>query len=177
MKMLGGDWSRGDVLAFIGVLVAILGIWIAHRDTVTSGAKLPSEAHESTAGSGGASGKTAGMDHPAIKIVHRVADVSSGQVNFGCEENRQAKTPEVFFGVNPAEIQARTECVQTDNVKGHNQEVVYDKDPASHVRGVLARGSITGLDKQFLNCPGGGHGTLALHVTWTEEQASNATNP
>jgi hypothetical protein len=42
---------------------------------------------------------------------------------------------------------------------------------------VVAEGSITGLDKQLFNCPGGGHGTLTLHVTWTEEQSSCANHP
>jgi hypothetical protein len=44
--MLGGDWSRGDLLALIGVLVAILGIWIAHRDTRTSEQQQPGPVHE-----------------------------------------------------------------------------------------------------------------------------------
>ena len=170
MKMLGGDWSRGDLLALIGVLVAILGIWIAHRDTTTS-EQLPGRVHESSGG-----GRDEATPHPATTVIPRSADVSSGQVNFGCEETQSVKTPEVFFGANAGDIQPRPEWVQTDNVKGHNQEVIYDKDPANHVKGVFAQGSITGLDKQLLNCPGGGHGTLALHVTWTEEQTSNGSN-
>jgi alkyl hydroperoxide reductase subunit AhpF len=97
-------------------------------------------------------------------------------VNLGCEETQSVKTPEVFFGTNPGNIQFRPEWLQTDNVKSHNQEVIYDKDPANHVKGAFAQGSITGLDKQLFNCLGGGHGTLALHVTWTEEQTSTDGN-
>jgi hypothetical protein len=166
MKMLGGDWSRGDVLALIGLLVAILGIWIAHRDTAATEKDQPSQVHESSGGTRGES----------TTVVPKSADVSSGQVNFGCDETQPVKTPEVFFGANPGEIQPRPDWVQTDNVKGHTQQVIYDKDPANHVKGVFAQGSITGLDKQVFNCPGGGHGTLALHVTWTEEQASTGGN-
>ena len=66
--------------------------------------------------------------------------------------------------------------MQTNSVKGDNQEVIYDKDPANHVKGGFAQGSITGLDKQMFNCPEGGHGTLAPHVTWTEEQTSTGSN-
>jgi hypothetical protein len=171
MKTLGGDWSRGDLLALIGVLVAILGIWISHRDTTTSEQQQPARIHESTAGARGEV-----TPQPATTVIPRSADVSSGQVNFGCEETQPVRTPEVFFGANPRDIQPRPEWVQTDNVKGHNQEVIYDKDPANHVKGVFAQGSITGLDKQLLNCPGGGHGALALHVTWTEEQTSTGSN-
>ncbi len=171
--MLGGDWSRGDLLALIGVLVAILGVWIAHRDTTTSEQQQPGRVHES---GGDARGEAIGTPHPATTVVPRTADVSSGQVNVGCEVTQAVRTPEVFFGPNPGDIRPRPEWVQTDNVKGHNQEVIYDKDPTNHVKGVFAQGSITGLDKQLFNCPGGGHGTLALHVTWTEEQTSTGGN-
>jgi hypothetical protein len=167
MKMLVGDWSKADVLALIGVLVAVIGIWIAHRDTPKP------EVGNTMADSSPSSGQPAAVT-ATKKRVPRSADVSSGQLNFGCEETKQAKTPEVFFGANPADIQPRAEWVQTDNVKGQNQQVTYDRDSQNQVKGVLAEGSITGLDKQVFNCPGGGHGTLELHVTWTEEQYSSA---
>jgi hypothetical protein len=170
MKMLGGDWSKADLLALIGVLVAVIGIWIAHRDTAKP------EVGNTMAGSSPSSGQPAAVTAPK-KRVPRSADVSSGQLNFGCEETKQAKTPEVSFGANPADINPRAEWVQTDNVKGQNQQVTYDKDSQNQVRGVLAEGSITGLDKQLFNCPGGGHGTLALHVSWTEDQSSTSGQP
>lgn len=50
---------------------------------------------------------------PAVKAVQRSSDVSSGQVNFGCEETQQVKTPEVFFGANARDIQPRTDWVQS----------------------------------------------------------------
>lgn len=170
MKMLGGDWSKADVLALITVLVAIVGIWVAHRDTAETDV-----GHwiASSAPSGGQPATVAAT----AKRVPRAADVSSGQLNFGCGETGQAKTPEVFFGAEPADIQPRAEWVQTDNVKGQNQQVVYDRDSQNQVKGVLAEGSITGLDRRVFNCPGGGHGTLTLHVTWTEEQSSSANHP
>lgn len=169
MKMLGGDWSKGDLLALIGVMVAIVGIWVAHRDTANTDIGQG-------AGSSPSGGQAAAVA-ATTRRVPRSADVSSGQLNFGCEETGQAKTPEVFFGAKPADIQPRAEWVQTDNVKGQNQQVVYDRDSQSQLKGVLAEGSITGLDKQVFNCPGGGHGTLTLHVTWTEEQSSSANHP
>lgn len=170
MKMLGGDWSKGDVLAFIGLLVAVVGIWIAHRDTTKTDVD---HAIANSAPSGGPPATVA----PTTKRVPRSADVSSDQINFGCEETKNGKTPEVIFGTNPADIQPHAEWVQTDNAKGQNQQVLYDRDSQNEVKGVSAEGSITGLDKQVFNCPGGGHGTLALHVTWTEEQSRSANRP
>ena|ERR1700729_35343 len=174
--MLGGAWSKGDVLALVGVLVAVLGIWVAHRDTARPEDGEADEIHKPSVGSGESQTKEAGTGYVATKAVTRSADVSSGQVNFRCEETQQVKTPEVFFGANARDIQPRPEWVQTDNAKSHNQEVAYDRN-GTEVRGVLAQGSITGLDKQVFNCPGGGHGNLALHVTWTEDQTSVAGKP
>ena len=177
MKMLGGAWSKGDVLALVGVLVAVLGIWVAHRDTARPGDGQPAQVHKPSVGSSDSPTKGTATGDLATKAVTRSADVSSGQVNFGCEETQQVKTPEVFFGANARDIQPRPEWVQTDNAKGQNQQVIYDGNAGTHVRGVLAQGSITGLDKQVFNCPGGGHGNLSLHVTWTEDQTSVADKP
>jgi hypothetical protein len=107
MKLLGGDWSRADLLALIGVLVAVVGIWVAHRDTAkTDSTYLASDSSRSA-------GEVAVV--PATKKrVPRSADVSSGQVNFGCEETKLAKTPEVSFGQNPSDIQPHAEWAQTD---------------------------------------------------------------
>jgi hypothetical protein len=170
MKMLGGDWSKADLLALIGVVVAIVGIWVAHRDTGKADVGHP------IAGSS-PSGGQATSAAATTKRGPRSADVASGQLNFGCEETMPAKTPEVFFGANPGDIQPSAEWVQTNNVKSQSQQVVYDRDSQNQIKGVLAEGSITGLGKQAFNCPGGGHGTLALHVTWKEEQPSTANQP
>jgi len=115
-----------------------------------------------------------GTSRPKLLLV---APTSSGQVNFGCEETQQVKTPEVLFGANARDIQPRPEWVQTDNAKSQNQQVIYDRNAGTDVRGVLAQGSITGLDKQVFNCPGGGHGNLVLHVTWIEDQTSVSGKP
>lgn len=99
------------------------------------------------------------------KRVPRSADVSSGQLNFGCEETKQGKTPEVSFGANPSDIQPHAEWVQMDNVKGQNQQVIYDRDSQNQVKGISAEGSITGLDKQVFNCPGGArHSVTPCHL-------------
>lgn len=169
MKLLGGAWSRADLLALIGVIVAVLGVWIAHRDTMKSDDRPQAPSQRATVGSGEPAAQPATIVKPAIKAVQRSSEVSSGQVNFGCEETQQIKTPEVFFGANARDIQPRTDWVQTDHVKSQNQQVIYDKDSEGRIRGIFAQGALTGVDKQLFNCPGGGHGALALHVTWTED--------
>jgi hypothetical protein len=137
--MLGGAWSKGDVLALVGVLVAVLGIWVAHRDTARPEDGEADEIHKSSVGSGESQTKETGTGHLANKAVTRNADVSSGQVNFGCEETQQVKTPEVFFGANARDIQPRTEWVQTDNAKNQNQQVIYDRNGGTAVRVCLPK--------------------------------------
>lgn len=125
-------------MALVGVFVAVLGIWVAHRDTARPEDGQPAHVHKPSVGSGESPTKGAGTGDLATKAVTRSADVSSGQVNFGCEQTQQVKTAEVFFGANARDIQPRPEWVQTDNAKSQNQEVIYDRN-GTEVRGVLAQ--------------------------------------
>jgi hypothetical protein len=92
MKLLGGQWSKGDFLALLGVIAAILAIpgmpkifhWdrdAPHGPAMIADPKIP----------------------PPVRIPKSAA-VTSGQVNFGCEESKDVQTPEVSFGKNPTDI-------------------------------------------------------------------------
>lgn len=85
MKLLGGKWSRGDILALLGVLAAVL--------TIPGMPKLFHWDSESSATHPGAPGTTQSAVSPAKphKPVQRACDVSSGQVNFGCDQSVQSK--------------------------------------------------------------------------------------
>lgn len=132
---------------------------------------------ESSATHPGAPGTTQSAVSPAKphKPVQRACDVSSGQVNFGCDQSVPVETPVVSFGANPRDIDARPAWANTDNVKSQNQSVANVTDPGDHhLTGVKAVGTIAGRDSQNIlgvkNCPGGGHGELTLHVAWTEDE-------
>jgi hypothetical protein len=87
MKLLGGKWSRGDVFALLGVLAAVLAIpgmpKLFHWDSDSS------STHVQTPGT------AAGPTDRALKPAHKVRDVSSGQVNFGCDQSLRVETPVV----------------------------------------------------------------------------------
>jgi hypothetical protein len=169
MKLLGGQWSKGDLLALLGVIAAVLAIpgmpKFFHFDSE------PSSKHVETLGT-----VTPRPITPELIPVHKVSDVTSGQVNFGCDQTLQVQTPVISFGKNPRDIEARPIWASTDNVKSQNQSVVNVEDPADHhVSGIKGTGTISGRDSESIlgvkNCPGGGHGELTLHVSWTEDQA------
>jgi hypothetical protein len=168
MKLLGGKWSRGDLLALLGVIAAVLAIpgmpKLFHWDTD------PSTTHTETS----TTRDRSSLPVPR-KAVQRVRDVSSGQVNFGCDQSVPVETPVVSFGRNPRGVAARPAWANTDNVKSQNQSVANVVDSGGHhLTGVKAVGTIAGRDSQSIlgvkNCPGGGHGELTLHVSWTEDE-------
>ena len=106
-----------------------------------------------------------------MSAVSKTADVTSGQVNFGCEQRLQVDTPPILLGKNSRDIKSALKWINTDNVKSQNQEVVNSEDPVDHqVTSVKGTGVIFGLDRDLLDCRGGGHGELTLHVAWTEEE-------
>jgi hypothetical protein len=112
---------------------------------------------------------------PAPKPVQKTRDVSSGQVNFGCEQELGVDTPPVYFGKNPRNIDAKPGWVNTDNVKTQSSPTIINvENPVNHQAGIKASGTLRGRDKDTIlgvkNCPGGGHGELTLHVTWTEDE-------
>jgi hypothetical protein len=169
MKLLGGKWSRGDLLALLGVIAAVLAIpgmpKLLHFDSDSS------SKHVETPGTA-ADGKPS---IPAAKPVQKSRDVTSGQVNFGCDQTLPVQTPVVSFGKNPRDIESKAVWANTDNVKAQNQTVANVEDPSDHHSvGVRAEGSISGRDSENIlgvkNCPGGGHGELTLHVSWTEDE-------
>lgn len=165
MKLLGGKWSRGDILALIGVLAAVLAIpgmpKLFHWDIQGHHYPVPTSSNPN-------------HTQTSPERVVRVRDVSSGQVNFGCDQTLQVETPPILFGNNPKDIEARAVWLNTDNVKLQSQAVVQIENPTDHrITGVKAVGPISGRDSQAIlgvkNCAGGGHGELTLHVSWTEE--------
>ncbi len=87
MKLLGGKWSRGDLLALLGVIAAILAIpgmpKLFHWDSDSSSTQVEN--------AGNTQKPRAGI--PAPKPVQRIRDVSSGQVNFGCDQTLPVQTP------------------------------------------------------------------------------------
>jgi hypothetical protein len=165
VKLLGGQWSRGDLLALIAVIAAVLAI-----------PGMPKLFHwDSDAASKQGQTPEPGARTNVLKPVQRVKDVSSSQVSFGCDQSLPVETPVVSFGKNPRDIETRPAWANTDNVKAQNQSVARLEDPADHrIIGVKGVGTITGRDSQSVlgikNCPGGGHGELTLHVSWTEDQ-------
>lgn len=163
MKMLGGEWSRGDAIALIGVLVALIGSVAA----VLAIPGMPKFLHGDS--------DNAPKQQSSFKPVRLTKDVTSGQITLGCDQSLQPETPVVSFGKNARDIEGKADWAAMDNIKSHNQNVVTLTDAADrHPTGIKATGTITGLDSQSIlgvkNCPGGGHGELTLHVTWTEDR-------
>jgi hypothetical protein len=175
MKLMGGDWSKGDFLAALGLIVAVIGV-VAGILAIPGMPKIAHwDSEPSVKQSDNSSPAKVTPAEPTPKSVQKTGDVTSGQVNFGCEQTLPVETPVVSFGKNPRDINAKPAWANTANVKAQNQSVSNVEDPVDHhLVGVQAVGTITGLDLQNLvvakNCPGGGHGELTLHVTWTEDQ-------
>lgn len=170
MKLLGGDWSKGDIIAVLGLLIAVVGVVAA----ILAIPGMPKIAHWDSEPKARQEPTPAVPAAPLTKHVAKSADVTSGQVNFGCDQTLPVETPIVSFGKNPQDVAAKPAWANTDNVKTQNQSVSNVEDADHHVVGVKGVGSITGLDSQSIlgvkNCPGGGHGELTLHVTWTQDE-------
>jgi hypothetical protein len=174
MKLMGGDWSRGDLLALLGVIVAIVGVIVA----ILTIPGMPKLFHWDSDSSVEPSGPAPGphkTEPVAPTRIRKTRDVTSGQVNFGCDQSLPVETPVISFGKNPRDIDSRVVWADTDNVKTQNQSVVNIESPTDHdLAGVKGVGSITGRDSQNIlgvrNCPGGGHGELTLHVVWSEDE-------
>src|ERR1035441_9399007 len=153
MKLLGGKWSRGDLVTLLGVIAAVLAIpglpKLFHWDT-----ERPPHVRDTDP-------VTSNPNHIQTPPEHvvRVRDVSSGQVKFGCDQTLQIVTPPILFGNNAKNIKTRAVWLNTDNVKAQSQTVVQMEDPTDHhIIGVKAVGPISGRDSQallgFKNCPG-----------------------
>ena len=112
---------------------------------------------------------------PASRRIQKTRDVTSGQVNFGCDQSLPVETPIVYFGKNSRDIDSRPAWANTDNVKTQNQSPVKVETSPDHPSGgIKAAGTISGRDSQNIlavkNCPGADQGELTLHVTWTEDE-------
>lgn len=79
----------------------------------------------------------------------------SSSVNVGCEETREAQVS-YELGEGETVLSHAAQWVSMDNIKSSGADSIVTGGS------VKAKGSITGLDKQVFNCPGGGHGTLVL---------------
>lgn len=146
MKLIGGEWSRGDIIALLALAVGAIGV-VPILQGWLSLSQSPS-------------------------TIRMTKEVKSGQLNVGCGQDASIETPEILFGKDPRDIDAQASWINTDKIKSSNQGIDYiaDKSSASQLNSVKAHGNITGLDFEFLNCPGGGHGTLDLRVSWTEDK-------
>jgi len=114
---------RGDVLTLIGVAAAILAIpgmsKLLHGDSEKTEAQTEATAARKP-------------EPPAAVRVSKVRDVSSGQVNFGCDQALPVETTTIAFGRNFKDIETRAAWLTTDNVKTQNQTVVNIEDAAYH---------------------------------------------
>jgi hypothetical protein len=105
--------------------------------------------------------------------------VTSGSVNFGCDQTLQIETPIVSFGLNARNVDSQPVWAGIVNSKSNTQTAAnVESSTDHHLMGVKGVGSITGLDSQTIafgvkNCPGGGHGELKMHVTWTEDKPAD----
>lgn len=90
-------------------------------------------------------------------------EASGSRVAVGCEDSRSSKV-EYEVPKDAYEVQRACDWVDTDDLKSQSC------DTALSGTTVTATGSIRGRDKQLLNCPGGGHGTLKLKGNYRMKQ-------
>jgi hypothetical protein len=106
MKLMGGEWSGGDLLALLGVLVAIAGVLVATL-TIPGMPKVFHWDSDSTAKPPGAASAVPKTESPAPTPVKKTRDVTSAQVNFGCGQSLPVETLVIYFGKNPRDIDSR----------------------------------------------------------------------
>lgn len=108
-----------------------------------------------------------GTQHSANDVVQPF-NVVSAQVNVGCE-NTLPGNISFTAPVGAKEINCNAAWVNTSNLKLQSQSCTVGGNV------VAASGTITGVDYQNLvlarNCPGGGHGALAVSGTYHLSQA------
>jgi pimeloyl-ACP methyl ester carboxylesterase len=96
--------------------------------------------------------------------------ISSESVNFGCEQTVETHV-EFPLPDGAQDVGSTAHWNDIDHAKSHNATVEHDE------KFVRAKGSITGVDKQFFNCPGGGHGTLVLDVKLNTKKPERKRSP
>src|SRR5579864_8596399 len=119
MKLRGGEWSRGDFLALLGVIVAVVGVVVAVL-TVPGMPKFLHWDSDSSAKDAERPKTEPTFQAPATRRVQKTRDVTSGQVNFGCDQSLPVETPIVYLGKNPTAIESQPAWANTDNVKTQN---------------------------------------------------------
>jgi hypothetical protein len=110
-----------------------------------------------------------GLRKPSV-VPRESFRISSGQINVGCGDTVPGS---VQFAIpqGATDVQARASWQHTDNLRNMAQTV-------SPPNGVLtAAGTITGLERQFFNCPGGGHGELVLEGSYIPAAPDQGTLP
>jgi hypothetical protein len=150
-----GPWLRGDLIAFASFIATCLAVPGMPR-FLPWGADVPADSSQ-----GSSSAHTS-----------KSRDATSGQVNFGCGETLTVETPPIMFAVRAENLRPQLTWANTSNAKTANQKVAEIKNGNDQLIGLKGLGSITGLDTQFLNCPGGGHAELVLHASWSEAEAA-----
>ena len=104
---------------------------------------------------------------PAPRTAFRV---SSGQLNVGCGDTvcTTARWP---LPPGTVEVQTSASWQHTDNLKTNTQQADVEGGDA------VAKGTITGRDKEFFNCPGGGHGELILDGSYQAAPVASGLEP
>jgi len=92
---------------------------------------------------------------PEMRVVVHPFKVVGPDVSVGCAEQTQSK---VQFALPSGAFEVQHTCKwgNTVGVKANPCSTTVDGSTA------LAVGSLVGRDREFLNCPGGGHGQLEL---------------
>jgi hypothetical protein len=93
-------------------------------------------------------------------------EVSSGPVNVGCDEARHIEIPFHIPVQNATLGDIHTQWVNTDNLVSTTAHF-EQRSPTD----LVAVGDIRGIARNFIfNCPGGGHGTLAMQGAYSYQK-------
>ena len=101
---------------------------------------------------------------PEMRVVVHPFKVVGPDVSVGCAEQTQSK---VQFALPSGAFEVQHTCKwgNTVGVKANPCSTTVDGSTA------LAVGSLVGRDREFLNCPGGGHGQLELSGSYKLKEA------
>lgn len=153
------------VVAFVAVLLAGVSVYAISRPS-SSNSKTDPEKHSDTSPDKPSKKDTVAYEVRASATGTRIKvsattepfSKSAASTNVGCEEG---KSTEVSYDIPKGAV------VVSHNSRWDSLNNIKSHEAHSELKGrtVVATGWLNGLDKQFLNCPGGGHGTLTLFGT------------